>query len=298
MEWSDALRRRAGGRAQRAAAAAVLAVVLGVLFLPAARLRADDDEVVVDNVNQFVVSENQIEQWVFRSNNGNVSAKQKVDGGLKLEIDLVKTAISLTDDQEKKLELAGRGDIARFFNELNIQKKKFPAGAMNQERFNQMWQQIQPLTARYQAGLHGRGSLFHKMLPIILTSEQLEQYRQFERERQRRHYKAKIEIVLTVVDQRIPLTHEQRQKLIALILEKSEPPKVYGQNDFYLVMWRISQIPEKDIRPIFDDQEWKAFTRMTQQVRGMGQWVQQMEAGLDDDPDKPGGARGGVIFGF
>lgn len=298
MEWSDALRRRAGGRAQRAAAAAVLAVVLGVLLLPAARLWADDDEVVVDNVNQFVVSENQIEQWVFRSNNGNVSAKQKVDGGLKLEIDLVKTAISLTDDQEKKLELAGRGDIARFFNELNIQKKKFPAGAMNQERFNQMWQQIQPLTARYQAGLHGRGSLFHKMLPIILTSEQLEQYRQFERERQRRHYKAKIEIVLTVVDQRIPLTHEQRQKLIALILEKSEPPKVYGQNDFYLVMWRISQIPEKDIRPIFDDQEWKAFTRMTQQVRGMGQWVQQMEAGLDDDPDKPGGARGGVIFGF
>ncbi len=294
MVESNANWRRMRESARRCA---MLALLFAILLPFAGPLDADEEEVVIENVNQFVVSENQIEQWVFRSNNGNVSARQKVEGGLKIEIDLVKTAISLTADQEKKLELAGRGDISRFFNELNIQKKKFPPGAMNQEKFNQMWQQIQPLTARYQAGLHGRGSLFHKMLPIVLTSEQWDQYQQFERERQKRHYKAKIEIVLTVVDQRVPLTHDQRQRLIALILEKSEPPKVYGQNDYYLVMWRIAQIPEKDMRPIFDDQEWKAFTRMTQQVRGMGQWVQQMEAGLDDDPDKPAVARG-VIIGF
>jgi len=267
-------------------------------FWPAHRASAVDEEdaVVIENANQFVVSENQIEQWVFRNNNGNISAKQKVDSGLQIEIELVKTAVTLTEDQQKKLELAGRGDIARFFGELDVHKKKFPAGSMTQEKFNEMWQKIQPLTARYQAGLHGRGSLFYKMLPIILTSQQWEQFQEQDRERQRRHYRAKIEVVLTVLDQRLPMTREQRQKFIEVVMAKSEPPKVYGQSDYYLIMWRISQIPDEHLKPLFDEQEWKVFIRTTQQVRGMRQWIEQMEGGLDDDPDKPAVQAGVILF--
>lgn len=289
------VRRFSGPHSPRLCAALLLFVAAGG---PVPRATAADEEevVIVDNANQFVVSENQIEQWVFRNNNGNMSAKQKLASGLQIEIELIKTAVKLTEDQERKLELAGRGDVARFFASLEIQKKKFPAGSMTQEKFNEMWQQIQPLTARYQAGLHGRGSLFYKVLPIVLTSEQWEQYQQQDRERQRRHYRAKIEVVLTVLDQRLPMTQEQRQKLIDVVLAKSEPPKAYGQSDYYLIMWRISQIPDEHLKPIFDEQEWKVFTRTTQQVRGMKQWIEQMEGGLEDDPDKPAAQAGVILF--
>ncbi len=83
------------------------------------------------------------------------------------------------------------------------------------------------------------------------------------------------------------MTDAQRKKFVELTVTKTEPPLAFGQNDFYLILWRMSQIPEADLRPLFDDEEWKVLNTQLDQVRGMRQWVEQMEGKLDDDPNNP-----------
>jgi hypothetical protein len=62
---------------------------------------------------------------------------------------------------------------------------------------------------------------------------------------------------VSVLENSLPLRDEQRQKLIALALEQTKPPKQFGQTDRYVVMCNLSRLPETTLRPLFDETEWK-----------------------------------------
>ena len=36
-----------------------------------------------------------------------------------------------------------------------------------------------------------------------------------------------------------------------------EPPIAFGQYDYYLVMYRLARLPEKDVKPLLDERQWK-----------------------------------------
>ena len=42
-----------------------------------------------------------------------------------------------------------------------------------------------------------------------------------------------------------------------------------------------------DLRPVFDEEEWKVLNVQLDQVRGMRQWVEQMEGKIEEDPNNP-----------
>lgn len=265
------------------AAVPMLMVFLGTVSVAL----ADEEEAVVVNQNDITISENQVEQWIFRTSNGNSTARERLQDALQTQINLVATSTGLNDEQRRRLEIAGKGDIARFYGTVELLKRKYPGGTLSQEKFNQMWTDIQPLTNRLSAGLHGRRSLFEKVLPVILDESQWGTYSAEIQARQARHYRAKIEAAVVILDQRVPMTDDQRKRFVSVALEKSTPPAVFGQNDFYVILWKMSQLPETDLKPIFDEKEWKVLSAQFDQVRQMRGWIEQQEAGLDDDPDKP-----------
>lgn len=264
-------------------ALAVIALAIGAAPIRAARA----DIVMMADENDITISENQVDQWIFRNSSTTNSPKGKLDDALQTHISLIANTVGLTDEQRKRLELAGKGDIARFWSLVVRLKQKYPGGRMSQEKFNQMWQEVQPLTTRFAAGLHGRYSLFEKMLPGILSESQLQAYTAEEKARRVRHFRAKVEATVQILDQRVPMTDAQRKKFIELTVTKTEPPLAFGQNDFYLILWRMSQIPEADLRPVFDEEEWKVLNVQLDQVRGMRQWVEQMEGKIEEDPNNP-----------
>lgn len=280
---SAAARPRRGG----SLALRLVLVLAGVAVVPLPMRAARADVVMMADENDITISENQVEQWIFRNSSTPTSAKGKLDDALQTHISLIANTVGLNDEQRRRLELAGKGDIARFWSLVVRLKQKYPGGRMSQEKFNQMWQEIQPLTTRFAAGLHGRHSLFEKMLPGILSESQLQTYAAEEKARRVRHFRAKVEATVQILDQRVPMTDAQRKTFVELTVTKTEPPLAFGQNDFYLILWRMSQIPEADLRPLFDDEEWKVLNTQLDQVRGMRQWVEQMEGKLDDDPNNP-----------
>ncbi|MBI5759547.1 MAG: hypothetical protein HZA46_13595 [Planctomycetales bacterium] len=251
---------------------------------------ADDDDDPLDEVAaqaaRFEMPENQFESWMFQTLPNASAARAKLEKLLALHTQDVDQACRLSEAQQKKLQLAGRGDIKRFFEQVEVVRRKFLLVRKDQNKVNEIWQDIQPLQLTFLSGLHGPDSFFRKTLRNILNERQFEDYSRLATERQLFQYRAKVELVVSVLEGGLPLRDEQRQRLITTIVEHSQPPRRYGQQDYYVVMWSISKIPEATLKPLFDEAEWKALTRQFAQVRGMEQWLKKNGAIAMDEVEE------------
>lgn len=270
----------------------VLSFICSLCFSVPAQSQDDDDdpaEAVLGQVQvqNFEMPENQFDQWVFQNLQTVAAARKKLDQMLSLQLDDVDRACQLSAVQRKKLELAGRGDMVQYFEQVEVVRKKFLLVRKDQQKFNEIWQDISPLQVRFQAGLFGEESFYQKTLRNMLKGEQLSRYSQVDGERRKFQYRAKVELVVAMLENALPMRDEQRQKFIALIVEQTKPPRSFGQQqDYYIVMWNISKIPEKTLKPMFNDTEWKVLNQQFAQVRGLEQWLKQSGALPKDEVEE------------
>lgn len=246
--------------------------------LAAANAQNEDDEPMElpqVPIQNWEIQENQFDGWIFQNLQTVAAARAKLNQMLTLKIDDVDRACQLTETQRKKLFLAGRGDVLAFLDQVEVVRKKFLLVRKDQQKFNEIWQDISPLQMRFQAGLYGDDSLYQKTLRNMLKGEQLSKFSAIDDERRKFQYRAKVELVVAMLENALPMRDEQRQKLITLILDETKPPRSYGQQDYYVVMWNISKVPEAKLKPMFDEAEWKIMNQQFQQVRGLEQWLKQ-----------------------
>ena len=76
---------------------------------------------------------------------------------LSLNVEDLERTCGLTPVQKKKLLLAGRGDIKRFFDRVEDIRKKFDKVKNDQNQFGLMWQDIQTAPVRLPGGGLRRG---------------------------------------------------------------------------------------------------------------------------------------------
>lgn len=221
-----------------------------------------------DRANRFVVGPEQIDACIFgnvvRRDQSGISGSDRLESLLSARCESIASVVSLSQDQVSKLRLAGHGDIHRFMEKVDEVRIKFDAVRNDQEKMNQMWQEVQPLQQQVQAGLFGTGSLFNKVLSEILDDQQLYDVRTDEEKRLRFGYQARIWRAVAQLERSTPLTKEQRDKLLELLLA-TPPPLRFGQQDHYYVLWQLSKIPEEKIKPLFDEAQWKIILLHRQQ---------------------------------
>ena len=173
---------------------AIMLAFLGVAGIGSiARAQDFDDEPEVPAaVNpQFMVADETFDQWVFGNVQNGGGAKTRLKALLQLQIQEIERACKLSDAQKTKLELAGRGDLKRFNDRVEEKRKRFQLVKNDQQKFQNFFQEIQPLQAEVQAGLFGEGSFFSKTIAKTLDDDQAVAYADATRERQRFRYRAK-----------------------------------------------------------------------------------------------------------
>jgi hypothetical protein len=220
------------------------------------------------DVDYFLVEEQQLGQWVFGSTRAENSLEH-AENALQVQIEWIATIGTLTEMQRRKLELAGRVDIRRFFDEFETLKQASPTGRVRRPEYEKMWQNAQPLQFRFQEGLHANESLFRRAVRSVLDKEQFAKFQELENQRNRRHYRAYVKATVALIEDRIPLTSEKRSRLIDLVVETTEPPKLYGQipYQYHVVLFQMSRIPEDELKPIFMENEWKVMQGILRQCR-------------------------------
>ncbi|MGZ0167747.1 MAG: hypothetical protein ACKVII_27845, partial [Planctomycetales bacterium] len=193
---------------------------------------------------QLGFTDQQFEQWVFQQYGNAATARTKLKEALELYAEDIDQACGLSDDQKQKLRLAGRGDINRFFRTFEEVKLKFQLIRNDQQKVNQIFQDVTPLQAQMTTGLFTRDSLLQKCLVNTINREQFLKYVKVDQERRSFHHEAKIGIVITLLNQSVPITSEQRRRLVDLLRRETRPPRKSSQYDYYAMMHQISKIDE------------------------------------------------------
>ena len=264
------------GRRARIALGGLLAMMLPVLSSPAQDDGFDEDvEEPVGAVQAFEIPINNFDQWVFGGGNNLQRGRSRIKSQATLRVDAIDQICGLSEQQKAKLQLASRGDMKRFFDDVDVVRQKFLQVRHDRNAFNQIWKDIQPLQLRIKNGLFEQESLLHKVVRRTLNMQQMAKYETAEQERRRFHYEAKVAAVMTMIESGMPLRDEQRQRLLKVILAETQPPKRFGQYDYYVVMYKLSKIPQDKLKPIFAAGQWRVMQKQFAQGRGMEQFLQQ-----------------------
>lgn len=253
-----------------------LASAQGVVLAEAQAVaaEADEEELIIDP--GFEIAESNFDQWIFGVQYADQGVK-RIESLLTLKVEAVNQACELTEDQRAKLKLAGDGDIQRFYDDVAIVRAKFMKVRRNRNAFNNIWQDIQPLQVRVNAGLFDQSSFLAKVLHRTLNDEQTARYEESELQRRQFRYGAKLALVVAMMERTMPLRAAQRGRFIQVLKEETKPPRVFGQYDYYLVLYQLTKVSEEKLKPIFDEAQWKAFQHFTAQGRGMEMFLKQQK---------------------
>jgi hypothetical protein len=272
----------------------VIAILLGALATGSAQgaqdaFDADIQEDVVDAGNAnglgmaFIQQQpgiEQFEQWVFNRMGGAAIARNRLNAALDLHIDEINRVCGMDDTQKRKLQLAGRGDIKRFFDRVEEAKRRYLL-AMNDQNHN-IWEDIQPLQSALNVGLFGDNSIFAKTVKKVLSNEQVARRAESEQLRNKNRYSVTIGWFVIYLDKVLGMTADQRKRLAELLRETS-PPRRFGSGDYYYLMYRAGQISEERLKRVFDDAQWRLFSLQLNQARGMHQWLKN-NGMIEDEP--------------
>ncbi len=243
-----------------------------------------EDVPAVEPQQQFVVADENFDQWVFGGRGNAAAVRKRFDSQLILQVEELERMCGISEAQKKKLQLAGRGDIKRLFDQVEVLRKKFQLVKNDQNKFNEFWQEVQPFQLVFNQGAFGPGSLFSKSLKQVLTSDQAVSYQAADRDRRMFQYRSTVEAVIGMLDQVFSFRAEQRQKLIDLIIERKRLPRIFGQYNYYLVLYQLSQLPEASLKEILDEPQLKALEKVFNQMRGYEQFLKSGGYLPEEDP--------------
>ena len=170
----------------------LLAVLAAVLWMngasdaaDSARKSGDDgDEPAIVDENLMVITEEDFDaNLIGRRTDALDRARQRMREAVQHEIAIIDQRCSLSAEQKSKLQLAGRGDVARCFERLAELRQKATVAPLTRIEYSNLWDSVEPVRWAMSNGWFNESSLFWKTLQRTLTAEQLAAFHKLERER-------------------------------------------------------------------------------------------------------------------
>ena len=232
----------------------------------------------------FVFPDENFDQWLFQDMNNAAGARSRLDAQLLMRLDDLAESCGLTEVQRQKLQLAGRGDIHRLFDQIEALRRRFQTVKSDQNRIGEILQAMQPLQVAMRTNLFGETSLFAKTLRSTLTTDQVERIDTADRERRMFRYRAVVALVVARIDDDLALRAEQRRRLEQLLLDETRPPAHFSQYDPMVVMVQAARLPEEKLQPLFEAPQWKSLKKQLDQARGIEPFLKASGFHPDSDP--------------
>lgn len=186
-------------------------------------------------------------------------------------IERVKLVCELEPAQLEKLQLAAEGDVVRFYREFERIKSEVKGVKMNDaQAWQQAWPILMPLHQRVQQGIFDDSSLCHTVLKTTLNPGQLEQFETAEAKRRDYAFKANCKTAIADLSREIPLTGEQREKLLAIMLSVARPKKSHPQMEIMVGMVLFNKaIKRIESESGLDKKQLDHLVKLLERVRGM-----------------------------
>jgi hypothetical protein len=234
----------------------------------------DAEQILLKRRNILILSEPKltpetVETWVFSASGR--SGRRQLEDGLANYLAMIERLTSITTSQRAKIELAGRGDIAVFLQQVDELKRSVPNGQVSARLLQELRQQAATLQSKMAIGLHGPDSLFQKTILTALEPAQLKQIQAKQSERLAAHHEARIDEIIARFARHTELTDEQRVAFRTLLSRRTLPP---GQVGAILVRYdqgpflrSAAQIPAKDFLDIVEEPDRPTIGRLVDVIK-------------------------------
>ncbi len=196
--------------------------------------------------------------------------KRRMEQSTEMRVKRMAEVAQLDASQLQKLQLAARGDLSRFYRELERVKVKVKDVDMrNGNDMQKAWQEIAPLHTRLANGLIAEDSLLERVMSSLLSSEQEQKYRDYLRERQVARYRSILLVTIADLEKVLPMTAKQRSDLIKLLEGKKFPGKCQPGLEAYVGQAMLARLNEDEAKKILDAEQCKTLARLNEQYAPM-----------------------------
>ncbi len=251
---------------------------------------------VVQQVDQQQAIARTIDQQVFNTFGGREKLRERLEAQLDLRLETVEREFALSPIQERKLRLAGHGDIERFYKEADALTRPQPT---RDPGIRSVLLQARQLRARVLDGVLNEGSLFAGTLRNISRDTPKPESSKVA-DRQGRLQSNTIDWFARNMGRGLALTQEQEEALARLLNDRIHLPRNKTTYLYYYLMLQVGKMDEHALQPIFDEVQWLAFQSFLQ--AGVARSKQLVRLGyLEEDaepetekraaPEKPAAAR-------
>jgi truncated hemoglobin YjbI len=228
---------------------------------------------------EFVLDENQFDSWLLSSagvnRNHGTSYREYIDEQAEIQLAKAEQATELTEQQVQKLKLAARGDTALLSEQIEQLRSELVGQSFPHNDINEPYQRIQQLGVQLRDNLYGHGSLVQKVLNQVLTDEQRAAVAEAEAARRARQHQASLKMMVHSLQQFVPMTSDQRDAFLQLMIDTTTPPRRPHQYQRYLLMYQLNQLPQDKLNEIFDQDQMKALAPALKQGQGYRAMLQQ-----------------------
>jgi hypothetical protein len=236
---------------------------------PALAQRADepDDEAPAQNAAVFEVQvgdrqmEANIEQWIF-GGQGAAEVRKKIDSALVQDVNRFDRRYGLTPVQKKKLELAGRHDIKRYFDQVEDAKAEYRRTNGDWNQVGNRISELQRIQNQPHSELFGDDSMLVKTLKKNVTAEQVARY-------QKKIYRDRVEWMAGLLDKRLHLNADQHRRLVDLVAEQTPALLRYGSFDYDAIILQMSRLAPGKLRSVLDEAQCRELVLRFDQARRM-----------------------------
>lgn len=260
----------------------------GVAQACAAELRAQRDVARQRQlvVQQFEISEDQFDSWMFQTSGNEAGCRKRLEASLGTELARLTQRFDLSESQQQKLRLAAQGDIKQFFDSVERARAFFLKNRTDQQAIQAVFQEIQPLQQQLASDFFGSESLFRKVLITTLDNEQSEALQALEeKQRVARHHQLVRETVLQA-EKILPMVARQRDAFVELLTRHSRPPTKSSNYDSYVIMYYASEIPDEVFAEIFDKPQRDALRQFLQRGQQLKPFLEQQGLLAEEDNDE------------
>jgi hypothetical protein len=213
--------------------------------------------------------ESSVDQVIDAVHNRNSPEGGRLDERLTLKLDWIQAACKISEAQKKKLQIAGRGDIKRFVDEVHALKRQYRQVKADPAELGKVQARLAELQASARADLFGDSSLFLKMLKNTLSAEQAGAYARAVDESRAFAHQAAASQAVQVCDMAVGLNDEQRRRLTGLFeletrqMERKAPTELTRQ---LLIILETSKLSRAKLKAIFDDRQWIVMSALLKQL--------------------------------
>jgi len=120
-----------------------------------------------------IPDDDSFDDWAFGSEQGEKRFRDQLDDLLQSKLQAVDRLFQLTEQQRRKVKLAGRGDIKHLLEMVNDSRREFERACLDIRRLPELQKQLRLVDLRVSNGPFEAGSILAKTLRKMFDEKEL-----------------------------------------------------------------------------------------------------------------------------